>query len=310
MMSLEGDGSAIFVLGIVLSIMGIKETIKGVIRQGVLALLFLCITEIVFSNFFQKRKIQPSISKFVVIRHEMFHSILTLMSGSIIGKTMKIAIMNGYINLFKMDDIRNSSSSRKWILIRIVLEVIFYFIIFDIYFYFGHRLLHTNKFLYQTIHKSHHISTSPNAITGFAFHPLEGIIFGMFLPLYCIATTILTGGIMKSSVIICGLLQVFQSLSIHSGYELVPASFFEHSFLSVFLTPTFHDRHHEHPNCNFSGFFTWLDDFFDTADHNWRIKYASWQRYGRQQQNQYQQQQQQKDRIEFEGVTPHGVTSG
>jgi sterol desaturase/sphingolipid hydroxylase (fatty acid hydroxylase superfamily) len=47
------------------------------------------------------------------------------------------------------------------------------------------------------------------------------------------------------------------------------------------LTATFHDRHHENPNVNMSGFFTWWDTLMGTADKDWRTKYAAWRRTGR-----------------------------
>lgn len=265
-MSLEGGLAVLFALG--------GEALVNVARQGTIASIFLLFSELAFPSFFRRRRIQPAAAKFQHIRHEILHSTITLMGGAIIGKTIKASINEGYVAFLPMEEGGSPGSYA-----RVMFEVVLYFLVFDAYFYFGHRLFHT-KYLYP-IHKSHHVSTAPNAIAGFSFNPLEGNFFGLFLPMYSAAMTMLMGGVLKASVIICGLLQVLQSLAIHSGYELAPAWFFEYRVCSFFLTPTFHDRHHEHPNCNYSGFFTWLDDLFGTADSNWRTKYASWRREGR-----------------------------
>lgn len=46
----------------------------------------------------------------------------------------------------------------------------------DAWFYFTHRLMHSWRFLYKNVHSLHHESTVPTAFTGYAFHPVEGVI--------------------------------------------------------------------------------------------------------------------------------------
>ena len=65
-------------------------------------------------------------------------------------------------------------------------------------------------------------------------------------------------------------------------YEFFPAWVFGNRLTSAFLTPTFHDRHHECYNVNYGGFFTWWDDICGTADGtDWRERYGRWRRDGR-----------------------------
>jgi lathosterol oxidase len=261
------------------------DAIKAVSRL-VLVLIFYGITEVAFPGFFEARRIQKSAPKFQHFRHELIHSVVTLIGGLFIAKLFKIGIGNGFIELLTLEDEQQQQQQQQQhnvsfifcFLLRMFSEVAVYFLVFDGYFYFGHRLFHT-KYLWF-IHKHHHVSKSPNVMAGFSFNPLEGNLFGSFLPMYASALTCMFGGMLKASLITCGMIQLMQSLVIHCGYELVPAWYFESKLCSFFLTPTFHDRHHEQFNCNYSGFFTWLDDAFGTADgENWRANYAAWTRH-------------------------------
>ena len=200
----------------------------------------------------------------------MPHSLATLIGGNAIGMAFRAGMERGYIVV--VEELHHN-------LLRIFAETLVYFVVFDAYFYAGHRLFHT-KYLWL-IHRPHHRSKTPNALAGTSFHPIEGVLFGMFLPCYATILTHCLGGIPKGTLVVCGALQFLQSIAIHSGLDATPAWWFEHPILSKLLTPTFHDRHHECPNCNYAGFFTWLDDFFGTADQHWRSKYASWKRHGR-----------------------------
>lgn len=274
--------------------------VAGVLQQAVICSIFLFVVEIVLvknGRFWtnkkntknQQQQIQPDADRFAKIwSHEIPHAIWTVSGGYIIKLMIRHLIENGGVNVINIppdlslsSSLSSSSTTIIMLLIRWIIEVVTYFIVFDAYFYFIHRLFHTNKYLYHWIHKAHHESISPNAVAGVSFNPLEGTLFGSFLPMYSYICTQCTGGILKPTLITCGGLQLLQSLMIHCGYEFVSAEHFEHTFWSKFLTPTFHDRHHERFNCNYSGFFTYLDDLFGTCDPDWKTKYASWQRHGR-----------------------------
>lgn len=61
----------------------------------------------------------------------------------------------------------------------ILFQVIFAFIIDDLYFYFMHRWMHENKFILRKIHSIHHRATTPFPLEYLYGHPLEWIM-GMF----------------------------------------------------------------------------------------------------------------------------------
>ena len=300
----EGESHYQWALGIIL------DVTRGIVQQATVCSIFLFTVEIVLPWWYRQsaggtssrreteittmkqpqtpqqqqrqRKIQPTANRFEKVwSHEIPHAISTLgISGYTIKGLIQQLQTNGSINI--IDTTNYDKNNILTVLIRWLFEVVTYFVVFDAYFYGMHRYFHHNKFLYRWIHQSHHVSTSPNAIVGMSFNPIEGALFGSFLPMYSWVYSHLVGGILKPTLVTCGFLQLFQSLLIHSGYEFVSPNHFEqYSWRSKFLTPTFHDRHHEKFNCNYSGFFTYLDDYFGTSDPNWNDNYSSWQRDGR-----------------------------
>ena len=54
-----------------------------------------------------------------------------------------------------------------------VFHVLCYIMLAEILFYFPHRLLHKNKWLYAHVHSIHHSITSPFAMTAIYSHPAE-----------------------------------------------------------------------------------------------------------------------------------------
>jgi len=67
----------------------------------------------------------------------------------------------------------------------IALQVLAYFLIDDLWFYFIHRWLHENKYLMKTIHAIHHKAIMPFPLEYIYVHPLEWMIgsIGTFIGL-------------------------------------------------------------------------------------------------------------------------------
>ena len=83
------------------------------------------------------------------------------------------------------------------------------------YFYFLHRLMHENKFIYKTIHKIHHRAITPMPFEYIYVHPLEwssGMI-GPFLGM------LLIGGISFESYMLYLVIRNMHEIHIHSGIK-------------------------------------------------------------------------------------------
>ena len=145
--------------------------------------------------------------------------------------------------------------------------VSFYFeILFDLFHYSSHLLLHKNSYLYINIHKIHHKFKYPSCITTFYQHPLDMILSNLI-------PTILTMYIIpiKPSYfqyIMISTYKVFSEISGHLGKHTRSVSFSQFiwlpKILDIELKIEDHDFHHSNNNCNYGKRFSMYDKLFGT----------------------------------------------
>lgn len=198
---------------------------------------------VVFWPFFKHRKIQDKPFNWKAFRHDILYACLNLTANIAIGMGMAWAVKQGHFTIHK--------GTVAWY--TVAWQFALYFVLFDAYFYWMHRLFHT-KWLHRKVHRFHHRSTSPTPLTAFAFHPVEGMVFNAFIPLMLVFLDlhILSISLMYGYGVI-------NSLLIHSGFEVFPRSWYTSPLTSWYLTPTHHDVHHSKFNCNYGGFMTIWD---------------------------------------------------
>ncbi len=129
----------------------------------------------------------------------------------------------------------------------------------DFYFYWLHRLLHKNKYLYQKIHKIHHKASNPFPADYLYEHPLEWMagLIGPFIAF------IILGGVFFETIIIYLIIRVLHELDIHSGikssiYRYIP-------FAGI---NEFHAKHHKFHNVHFASVFSFWDIIFKTHSNS------------------------------------------
>jgi sterol desaturase/sphingolipid hydroxylase (fatty acid hydroxylase superfamily) len=125
----------------------------------------------------------------------------------------------------------------------------------DTLFYWSHRVLHENKYLYRTIHKQHHeFRYSVGLATEYA-HPLEDI-FSNTIP--TVAGALLLGSHVSIAVGYMGI-KLWQSVDGHSGMALpFPLSPWNNQYIGMDCALA-HDYHHSHNSGNYGGYFIWWD---------------------------------------------------
>mmetsp|Transcript_43416 Transcript_43416/g.86260 ORF Transcript_43416/g.86260 Transcript_43416/m.86260 type:complete len:296 (-) Transcript_43416:62-949(-) len=132
----------------------------------------------------------------------------------------------------------------------VCLHTIFFVIVDEFLFYYGHRLLH-HRSIYKYCHKLHHEFTAPIGLVATYCHPFEMLVsnviplFGGCIPLKSNGFTIF-GWVMFA---------VLGTQTHHCGYHW-PWMWHDHQ-------PSFHDFHHQKFNCNY-GNLTWLDKLHGT----------------------------------------------
>ncbi|MEZ5744163.1 MAG: sterol desaturase family protein [Sphingomonadaceae bacterium] len=190
-------------------------------------------------GFFQARKIQPGGFQWRHLRRELLVMLVTMfISGAILVWIRQWFDAQGWITF--------QQGGAPWHII--ALEYAAYFLLFDTWFYWGHRLMHVEPF-YKWIHKLHHLSTSPNPVTTFSETPFEAIINGIFVTFFLAIFTV-------HEVTVAMILPtaVFMGLYVHSGFEFLPRWWHKSWATKWFITATFHDQHHKYFRYNFGGF--------------------------------------------------------
>lgn len=143
-------------------------------------------------------------------------------------------------------------------------------IIFDLFHYWTHRMIHEIPYLYKNIHKIHHTYQYPNVFIAYYQHPIDLVITNLF-------PTFISFWIMKKYIYDISYLQwtwintykTYIEICGHSGKDIAKKSGFPQcmwlpKLLQMELYAKDHDRHHSRNNCNYSKRFKLWDKIFGT----------------------------------------------
>lgn len=140
----------------------------------------------------------------------------------------------------------------------IIFQVVFAFVIDDIFFYFYHRWLHENKFMLKNVHSIHHRATKPFPLEYLYAHPIEWML-GMIGAFLGFAILLIFMPVNVYAFWIFGALRNLHEIHIHSDLEL-PVS----SKIPLLSKTKHHDDHHAKLTGNYSSTFVWMDRLFKT----------------------------------------------
>lgn len=198
----------------------------------------------------RKNKIQARKFQWSVLKHELSWSALNLAGTAIVLTYVSSALVDhGYIV--------TDTSPASWYVV--LGEFALYFFIFDLYFYLVHRLIHIEP-LYTWIHKTHHFSVSPNPLSSSSMTPIEGIAEGLIIPIFLALFTV-----HEASTVLIIPFATIMGLYVHCGYEFMPNWWYRRWYTGWFITPMFHDQHHQFFRCNYGGYTTIWDRVFKTV---------------------------------------------
>jgi sterol desaturase/sphingolipid hydroxylase (fatty acid hydroxylase superfamily) len=130
----------------------------------------------------------------------------------------------------------------------------------DFYFYWMHRLIHVS-WIYPHVHRVHHLSTNPSALSAFAFHPLEAVLeaAGVIAIVALVPAPVPT-------LIAFGLVAFALNVLGHVGYEFVPARVLASPVGRWLNSSTSHNLHHRTFKAHYGLYTLIWDRAFGTID--------------------------------------------
>lgn len=153
----------------------------------------------------------------------------------------------------------NFPAPRNWI--ETIIGIILYFLIVDFFYYWFHRLQHTNSFLWGQ-HKFHHSEVSLNVTSSRRIHWLEEplVLFFIILPMNLL---------FNLQPIAAGLLAFIEILWLQFIHMNLRLGF--GIFSTIIVSPQYHRIHHsfqpQHINKNYAVFFPIWDIVFGSYCH-------------------------------------------
>lgn len=137
------------------------------------------------------------------------------------------------------------------------LSILIYLILQETYYYWLHRWMH-HPSVFRHVHLIHHESKISSPFTAFSFHPYEGILQAIFLPILLFFIPI-----HLYALILILIIMSITSVINHLDIEIYP----QHKFkiLGKFIIgASHHALHHSHFKYNFGLYFTFWDRYKKT----------------------------------------------
>jgi Delta7-sterol 5-desaturase len=176
---------------------------------------------------------------------EVKWSIITSMLFALAGAFTTILWQKGYTKLYL--------DVHEYPLWYLPVSLLISMFIHETYYYCLHRWMHQPK-VFKLLHKVHHDSNTTSPWTAFSFHPLEGLLQAVVLPLTIMFIP------MHVYVLLTQLtLMTFSSVINHVEIEVYPANFHKHILGKWMIGATHHSLHHKQFKYNFGLYFTFWD---------------------------------------------------
>lgn len=169
---------------------------------------------------------------------------------------MLLFIISGGGLYFVEDWFEVAAPSAWWI---IPVQLLSMIVIDDLYFYWFHRTMHENAFLYRKIHRIHHKATQPFPLEFIYAHPLEWLT-GAIGVLIGVVVLHQFGLINAYAFWAYVAFRNLHEVEIHSGTRSLIAH-----HIPFWGTVEHHDFHHSRVTANYASTFTLWDKIFGTA---------------------------------------------
>lgn len=227
-----------------------------VFRYTLVAGIFYVVFYIIDPKDFRSRKVLAPTKDKKQYQREVMWSTLTSLFFALAGAGMVVLWQKGYTAIY--EDI--NQYGWWWLPISFLIAAL----IHETYYYWLHRWMHRPK-VYRLIHKVHHDSHITSPWTSFSFHPGEGVLQSVIIPLvilflpmhYWTIVTLLTFMTLTSAIN-------------HSNVEIYPKGFHKHWLGKWMIGATHHSLHHTEYRFNFGLYFTFWDKWMKTESKKYK----------------------------------------
>lgn len=228
-------------------------------RYFVVAGLFYFIFHKWFKTKWFSRKINIKDYKPGQFKSEVLWSMLTGFIFSIAGAFTLWLWQKGYTKIY-IDPLQYG-----WLYLPISLLILMF--VHETYYYWLHRWMH-KPVIFKIVHKVHHNSNITSPFTAFSFHPLEGILQAVFLPVMLVLLPL------HYSVILLQLsIMTISSVVNHLDIEIYPGVYEKNIFARWIIGATHHSLHHKQFRYNFGLYFTFWDKIKHTESPEFKRQF-------------------------------------
>lgn len=169
---------------------------------------FLSLLYVLEPSFIQKYKIQPNATEKFDWKKFSNLILLNLFNQFAVG-SFGAFVSFQVLKLVGLTDVRELPT-----IFKVLLDLFVFYLVWEIFFYYTHRILHT-KYFYKSIHKIHHQYRAPLAIVTQYSHPVEHLFSNL-------SPSLIGWAIMKTHILTIYLwtsLICLDSMRNHCGYD-------------------------------------------------------------------------------------------
>jgi Delta7-sterol 5-desaturase len=219
-------------------------------RYFLVAGLFYSVFYLWFPKKWEKRKISQRAYNQGQFKREVAWSTITALIFALSGSITILLWQKGYTKVY----LDLYAYPWWWLLVSFFIALILH----ETYYYWLHRWMHNPK-IFRMVHKVHHDSNITSPWTAFSFHPLEGMMQAIFLPLLLLFLPVHLYVILLQLTIM-----TFSSVINHLDIEIYPKKFHRHYLGRWLIGATHHALHHKQFRYNYGLYFTFWDKWKKT----------------------------------------------
>ncbi len=214
-------------------------------RYFLIAGLFYSIFYLWFPKKWALRKLNKKNYKTNQFKREVKWSMITALIFSLSGVITMILWQKGFTKIY------TDLNLYGWWYLPCSLVILM--VLHETYYYWLHRWMHKPK-VFKIVHKIHHDSNITSPFTAFSFHPLEGLLQAVFLPVVLMLLPV------HYYIIIIQLtIMTVSSVINHLDIEIYPQKFNTNFIGKWLIGATHHSLHHKQFKFNYGLYFTFWD---------------------------------------------------